>query len=241
MNKRLTGKIAAERVVATTRPEPSTGLVERLKATGPDSSLVSDVMDTLGMAGAVPASDLAPTIFGKPVVGPATTVRNRLLVGTRTAHERAASGFNGMAEMEGHNLAEPGDVVVIEGVVGLSNMGGVSSQIAQRQGVVGAVVQGGVRDLNHSREIGFPLWATEITPVTGKWRLETVEINGPVSICGLSVRPGDLIVADDTGVCVIPIERAEEVVALCEKKFALEQKRLAAVAQGSHIADLPKA
>lgn len=241
MTKRLTGKIDAERIRLTTRPEPPADLVSRFQRTGPDSSLVSDVMDAMGLVGALPASILAPSITGKPVIGPATTVRNRALLGNETAHQRAAAGFNGMAEMEGHNLASAGDIIVIEGVVGLSNMGGVSSQIAQRQGVIGAVVQGGVRDLNHSREIGFPVWATEISPVTGKWRIETVEINGPVSICGILVRPGDLIVADDTGVCVIPIERAEEIVRECEKKFDLEQKRLAAVTAGAHIADLPKA
>jgi regulator of RNase E activity RraA len=241
MNKRLTGKIAPDRIRMTNRPEPPADLVARFQRTGPDSSLVSDVMDAMGLVGALPASVLAPTLPGKPVVGPATTVRNRVLVGDQTAHQRASAGFNGMAEMEGHNLASPGDIIVIEGVTGLSNMGGVSSQIAQRQGLAGAVVQGGIRDLNHSRAIGFPLWATEISPITGKWRIETIEINGEVSICGLLVRPGDLIVADDTGVCVIPIERAAEIVAECERKFDLEQKRLAAIAEGSHIADLPTA
>lgn len=240
MDKRLTGKIAPDRIRMTSRPEPPAGLVARLTRTGPDSSLVSDVMDELGLVGAIPGTMLAARLQGRPVVGPATTVRNRPLGGEATAQARAAAGFNGMAEMEAHNLAEPGDVVVIEGVSGLSNMGGVSSQIARRAGVVGAVVSGGVRDLNHARALGFPFWSTEVSPITGKSRIETVEINGPVSLCGIGVRPGDLIVADDTGVCVVPIEHAEAVVARCEAKYDAEQKRLAAVDAGAHIADLPK-
>ena len=223
-----------------TVPRPAQGLIEGFRETGPDSSLVSDVMDSLGIAGAIPASVLAPSLTGKPIVGPATTVRNMALGGNPIPQERAAKGFNAMAEMEAHNLAEPGDIVVIEGVVGVSNMGGVSSTIAQRQGVLGAIIKGGIRDLNESRALGFPLWASEITPITGKWRIETVEINGEVDIFGIRVRPGDIIVADDTGVSVIPIERAEEVLKVCQKKHALEAGRLAAVREGMHVADLPK-
>lgn len=241
MDRKLTGKIDPDRIRLLETPAAPKELIEGFRRTGPDSSLVSDVMDTLGITGVVPASELMPSLPGKPIVGPALTVRNVPLDGSRTPYERAAGGFNGMAEMEAHNLASPGDIVVVEGVQGLSNMGGVSSQIAQRQGVLGAVVQGGIRDLNHSREIGFPLWSTEINPVTGKWRIETVEINGTVNVCGIMIRPGDIVVADDTGVCFIPIDRAEEVMRLCGAKFDLEQKRLRAVADGVHVADLPKA
>ncbi|WP_373356249.1 RraA family protein [Pseudoroseicyclus sp. CXY001] len=241
MEKKLTGKIAKERIRLMSTPRPPAHIIEGLKRTGPDSSLVSDVMDILGITGVIPASVMAPTLTGRPIVGPAVTVRNVPLDGTSTANDRAAAGHNSMAEMEAHNLSGDGDVIVIEGVLGLSNMGGVSSQIAQRQGIVGAIVEGGVRDLNHSRALGFPLWATEISPVTGKWRIETVEINGPIQVCGLWIRPGDIIVADDTGVCVLPIERAEEIMKLCVSKYDLEQKRLAAVADGAHIADLPTA
>ena len=240
MSKRLTGKIAPERIRMETVPRPEKGLIEGFRETGPDSSLVSDVMDSLGITGVIPASILAPSLTGIPIVGPATTVRNMALGGNPSPHQRAAKSFNAMAEMEAHNLAEPGDIVVIEGVEGVSNMGGVSSTIAKRQGVLGAIVKGGIRDLNESRSIGFPFWASEITPVTGKWRIETVEINGEVEIFGVRVRPGDIVVADDTGVSVIPIERAAEVLAVCRKKQAIESSRLTAIREGTHVADLPK-
>jgi len=241
MTVRLTGKIAAKRIAALDFPRPAQDIIDAFKTIGCDTSMVSDVMDKLGLVGAVGASDLVPTIHGQPIVGPAITVKHEPLRGDGNPNQRAAAGFNGMAEMEAHNLAQRGDVVVIQGVAGLSNMGGVSSTIAQRQGIVGAIVEGGIRDLNLSREIGFPKWATEISPITGKWRIQTTQINGPVNVCGLRINPGDLIVADDTGVCVVPIEHARAVADGCLKMFNLETRRLEAIAAGAHIADLPKA
>ncbi|EMS97430.1 demethylmenaquinone methyltransferase-like protein [Agrobacterium tumefaciens str. Cherry 2E-2-2] len=236
----MTGKIGMENIRSVDFPRPDAHLIEAFKAMGCDTSMVSDVMDKMGLQGAIGASRLSPTLPGKPIVGPAVTVRHEPMPGDDNANTRAANGVNGMAEMEAHNLARPGDVVVIQGVAGLSNMGGVSSVIAQRHGVVGVVVDGGIRDLNLSREIGFPKWATEITPVTGKWRIRTVEINGPVTICGVRVHPADIIVADDTGVCVVPAAHAAEVAARVLKAFDIEGRRLEAIRFGVHIADLPR-
>ncbi len=114
------------------------------------------------------------------------------------------SGVSLLADVEAHNLAEPGDVLVIQGVDQISNMGGVLASIARRQGEIGAVVDGSVRDVGHSREIGYPIWSRSVSPITGKWRVRTVAVNVPVTICGIVVHPGDLIVADEVGVCVVP-------------------------------------
>jgi 4-hydroxy-4-methyl-2-oxoglutarate aldolase len=91
---------------------------------------------------------------------------------------------------------------------------------------------GGVRDVRHSRSIGYPVWASEITPATGKWRLETVEINGEIQMGEVRVNPGDLVVADDTGVCFIPRAEIMRVLELCEKKKQDEDKRIAAITEG---------
>ena len=131
-----------------------------------------------------------------------------------------------MAEFEAHNLAQQGDVLVIQGVADVSNMGGISAQTGKRQGEVGAIVQGGVRDIAHSRAVGYPVWASDITPVTGKWRLETVEINGPIQIGEVRVAAGDLVVADDTGVCFIPRDMMLEVLEAAEKKAKAEDDPL---------------
>jgi regulator of RNase E activity RraA len=91
---------------------------------------------------------------------------------------------------------------------------------------------GGVRDVRHSRSIGYPVWASEITPVTGKWRLETVEINGEIQIGTVRVNPGDLVVADDTGVVFIPRGSIMAVLELCEKKKKDEDIRVDAISRG---------
>ncbi len=156
------------------------------------------------------------------------------------AYEAAKAKVNGMAEFEAHNLAQPDDFVVIQGVPGISNMGGISSQTAKRQGEVGAIVEGGIRDVAHSRSIGFPVWSTEVTPVTGKWRIQTVEINGDIQISGIRVSCGDIVFADSTGVCFIPIHRAAEVLTLAKAVVLAEKKKCDAIDAGVPVPDLPK-
>jgi regulator of RNase E activity RraA len=143
-----------------------------------------------------------------------------------------------MAEFECHNLAQAGDVLVIEGVPNISNMGGNSAQTGKRQGEVGAIVQGGIRDISHQRAVGYPIWASDITPVTGKWRIEAAEINGPVMIGGVQVHPGDLVVADDTGICFIPRNKIVDVLEAAEKKARSEGARVKAIDSGLSVPDV---
>jgi regulator of RNase E activity RraA len=238
-DKRLTGRIAPERIRLMTTPRPPAGAVERFKAIGDPTGVISDAMDELGIAsGVIGASVLKPTIPGTTMVGPALTLRNILQRIDPLAGARAS--VNRMAEFEAHNLASEGDVLVIQGVANLSNMGGISAQTGKRQGEAGAIVQGGIRDIAHSRAVGYPLWSSEISPVTGKWRLETVEINGSIQIGEVRVEPGDLVVADDTGVCFIPRERILDVLALAEKKAKAEDVRCKAIDDGIAVADLSR-
>lgn len=237
VDQKLTGKILRERIRLMETPRPPEGLIEGYRALGDASGIISDVMDELGMTGVVGASVLKPTIVGSCIVGPALTVRN--IVQREHVYETARRHVNKMAEFEAHNLALPGDVIVIDGVAAISNMGGISAQTGKRQGEAGAVVFGGVRDIAHSRRVGYPVWATEFTPITGKWRIETVEINGEVVLAGIRVVPGDIVFADDTGVCFIPRARAAEVLAIAKQKSAAEEAKCKAIDAGVSVADLP--
>jgi len=238
--KRLTGRIAAEQIRLMTVPRPPAGVTERLLALGDPTGIISDTMDELGIPGGViGASVLKPTIPGKTIVGPALTLRNILQRIDPLAGARAH--VNRMAEFEAHNLAQPGDVLVIQGVADVSNMGGISAQTGKRQGEAGAIVQGGVRDIAHSRAIGYPIWASDITPVTGKWRLETVEINGAIQIGEVRVAAGDLVVADDTGVCFVPRDMVLEVLDAAEQKAKAEAVRCKAIDDGVPIPDISRA
>lgn len=219
--KELTGRIAADRIRVQSTPKPPPGAVERFVALGDCAGIISDVMDELQIStGVIGASVLRPTIPGRIICGPALTVRNIRQRIDPLAGAKAT--INRMAEFEAHNLSEDGDVLVVQGVLGISNMGGLSAQTGKRQGQRGAIVMGGVRDIPHSRSVDYPIWSSEITPATGKWRLETVEINGVIEIFGVRVAAGDLVLADDTGVCFIPREQIMPVLDLCEKKARSE-------------------
>jgi regulator of RNase E activity RraA len=238
--KRLTGRIAAERIQMLAVARPPADAVARFMALGDPTGIVSDVMDELGVAaGVVGASVLRPTIAGRTIVGPALTVRNILQRADPLAAARAH--VNKMAEFEAHNLAQDGDVLVIEGVANVSNMGGISAQTGKRQGEIGAIVMGGVRDIAHSRSVGYPVWSSDITPVTGKWRIETVEINGAVQIGDVRVMAGDLVIADDSGVCFVPRDNILEVLELSEMKAKAEEARCKAIDDGIPVPDISRA
>ena len=145
--------------------------------------------------------------------------------------------MSGLADIEAHNLAEPGDVLVVQGVAGISSMGGVSASIGRRQGEAGAIVDGAVRDIDHSRAIGYPIWSAGVSPITGKWRIETMAVNAPVHIAGVEVRPGDLVVADECGVCCVPFARAADVLAIAQRLAASEARRLQALRDGMSLAE----
>ena len=234
--KKLTGRVPAERVRALTLKRLNPDILQRLRQLEDLTGNLSDAMDQLGLVGALPASELKPTLPGKRMVGQAVTVRNVERVGSPLRN--AQSGIGKMGEHEAYNLAEPGDVVVIEGLMGVSNMGGQSATLAARSGCAGAVIDGSYRDPDASMECDFPIWARGVTPITGKWRLETMEINGCVRIGGVSVSAGDVVAADDAGVVFLPFEHVEAVLCEAEHIDNGDRKQKKDIANGIDLATL---
>lgn len=237
MAKSTLGKLPRDAIRMTELPRLPREVVEGYKVLVDLTGTISDAMDQLGIVGVVPAYVLPPVAPGKRVVGPAVTVRNIQRVAQ--IHKAATVDRNNtQGETEAHNLAEPGDVLVIQGVMGCSNMGGQSATIAKRQGFIGAVVDATVRDPDGYREMDWPVWCKGFTPITGKWRMETVEVNGVVEICGVQVRPGDLVCGDEAGVAFVPHARAAELLEIARGIDAGDTRRKADIERGASVADL---
>ena len=230
MAKTPLGRLEAKAFGLLELPRLDKAVLDGFRALGDLTGTTSDAMDECRINGVVPGSTLRPTDAKARVVGRAITVLNQ----RREAGEMKKSG---LGEIEAHNLAEPGDVLVIQGIAGVSSMGGVSASVGKRQGEAGAIVDGAVRDIDHSRNIGYPIWCSSVSPITGKWRIQTVAINRPVSICGISVSPGDLVIADEVGVCFVPLERAAEVLAVAQRLTKREDDRLAKLESGMPLKD----
>ncbi len=236
MAKHTLGKLPPDAFGVLDLPALPHDLIDGFRKLPDLTGTTSDVMDELGIVGAVPAAVLRPSDPRARVVGRALTVRN--VAATSPVPDKVKAGVSGLGEIEAHNLAEPGDVLVVQGVDQVSNLGGMSATIGHRQGEIGAVVDGGARDIDRSRAIGLPVWSKSISPMTGKWRVETVAINKPVTICGVTVNPGDVVLADETGVCFVPRQRAAEVLARAERNAAAEKLREEKIASGVPIAEL---
>jgi 4-hydroxy-4-methyl-2-oxoglutarate aldolase len=234
--KSTLGKLPREAIRMLELPRLPQDIIDAYKALVDLTGTISDAMDELGIVGVIPAFLLPPVTAGTRIVGQALTVRNIQRVAQ--IHKAAQDKTNTQGETEAHNLAEPGDVLVIEGVMGCSNMGGQSATIARRQGFIGAVVDGTVRDPEQYRGMGWPVWCRGFTPVTGKWRMQTVEVNGTVQIRGVQVRPGDLVCADEAGVALVPREQAAAVLEVARKIDSGDSRRKADIDSGASIADL---
>jgi len=237
-DKELTGKVARGAIAMLDIPRYSGEIIEGYRSLGDLSGTVSDAMDEMGIAGVVPASVLKPTLPGAIIIGPALTLRN--IEQPDQPYKGARDRISRMAEIEAHNLAQPGDVLVLEGVDGISNMGGISATIAKRQGEIGAIVDGGVRDVAEQRSIGFPVWSRSISSITGKWRVQTVSINGPVRIAGIQVNAGDLVIADEGAICFVPRASVEAVLKRAKEIAEGEARRYADIAAGVSVPELAR-
>ena len=164
-----------------------------------------NISDAMHRQGAM--HGLIPLCGDLKMAGPAVTVRT-------------ISG-DWAKPVEAIDRAEPGDVIVIDngGAVDIAPWGELATMSCMKRGVAGVVVYGAVRDVDDIRMIGIPVFSTGIVPNAGDPK-GFGEINVEIRCAGQSVRPGDYIVGDASGVVVIPKERVREVA-----RRALEVRR----------------
>ncbi len=193
-------------------------VLERWRGVPP--AVVSDCMNRSN----VMAAAIKPVAAGMQVIGQARTVT--CMVGDNSA-VHAAIG-----------MMEPGEVLVVDagGYEDTAVWGGIMTRAALQRGLAGLVVDGAVRDVAEIREFGFPCFARAAVPA-GPHKGFGGIIDGPVSCAGCPVKPGDLVLGDDDGVCVVPLERAQELLAASLDKIAQEERINANTAAGGLPSD----
>lgn len=166
---------------------------------------IGDAMDRLNVVDAA----IGPLWAGAHLVGRAFTVMT--------------AGGDNKAIHDALEHAGPGDVLVVNGQ-GATHRALIGELIAGRaaaQGVLGFVIDGAARDVRDLEEMQFPVFARAVTPA-GPYRNGPGYHQRPVAIGGVVVSPGDLIVADDDGVAVVPQETEADIIARAVAKHAQE-------------------
>jgi regulator of RNase E activity RraA len=186
-----------------------------------DTASVSDAMDKLGLSAG--CLGITPVVQGVKFAGRAFTVKYRLC----GAVERGTVG-------DFLDDVPAGAVVVIDNGArtDCTVWGDIMTTLAHRKGVAGTVIDGVCRDVPKIRELGYPLFSRGSFMMTGKDRVELEALNVPVNVAQRQVRPGDIVLGDDSGVVVVPASRAEEVLAIAKQIEHTEQEILKRIAQG---------
>lgn len=194
------------------------GLLERCARMG--SSTWSDALDACGIAGVVQGVERRS---GEGcAVGFAATAR----------HESGPYGHFDRADFAVGRLVAatgPGRVLVVDvGGAAISTFGGIASLAAAGRGATAVVIDGGCRDTDEIRATGLTMASRWVTPTTGKTRLRLLSMGEPVTIGGVAVEQGDLVVVDDTGIVVVPRQALPRVLDEAERILAVDH----AVEQG---------
>jgi regulator of RNase E activity RraA len=162
------------------------------------SCIVSDVMERAQTL----ASAIRPVVAGR-FAGPALTVR--LYPGDLVDC------------LDALKVAGDGDVIVVDaaGETETSIWGGLMAGLCLQKGVAGAVVDGAIRDIDEIGDLGFPIFARAVVPRSThspySGRLEPIEVNVPITCGRAIVNPGDIVLADEIGVVVVPQAEAADV------------------------------
>lgn len=211
------------------RPEINAEMMAKFTAMK-DVMSISCVMTDAQERDNVMRSDIKFRTVNKPFIGPAMTVR-------LTAGDIVDC-------LDIFEIAKPGDVVVIDafGETETSIWGGLMSGLAKTAGVVGTVVDGSVRDTDEAKMIDFPIASKAVCPRAAhsaySGRTEPIEINGTISCGGVIVRPGDLVVADEIGVTVVPSDDFAEVYEKAKELAENEEATRALIAEGWSVEQL---
>ena len=181
---------------------------------------VSDLHEAMGRPGnrmATMGPRMRPLLEGVRVAGPAITAF-------------CAPGDNLMMH-RALSLARKGDVLVVQAPETGAQWGDVAAYYALRLGLAGIVVDGFIRDVDELRAMRSPVWFTKVGP-SSPLKAGHGTVNAPVCCDGVTVYPGDLVVADGDGVIVLPKREAAAIVARALERTAREAGQRAEIDAG---------
>lgn len=211
---RIYGQIEPEKIRVLDVPRIPAEIRMRLGAVADLTCELSDSLDRLGYQigiCTVPSKYIFPLKSEYCAVGTALTQRS---CPARISRDCGRSGSRRMSTRDIPYLAEEGDVWVIEAKgCDCSHFGEIAAQLMREHLIAGTVIDGLIRDSESVKRTGHPFWCRGFTPYSGMYRIETVELNGPVVIGNVQVRAGDLVAADANGFCAVPREIVPEVFA----------------------------
>jgi regulator of RNase E activity RraA len=208
------------------RPDPD--LVDgfrRLLSRYSPSCFVSDSMERMRTL----RSDIRPRVEGR-FAGPALTVK--LYPGDLVDC------------LDALKVARAGDVIVVDaaGETETSIWGGLMAGLCTMRGVAGAVVDGGIRDIDEIRDVGFPIFSRSVVPRSThspySGRLEPIEIGVTITCGGTLVEPGDIVLADEIGVVAVPKAQAPEILRAAEDLAEREEATRRLIKQGKTVDEL---
>jgi regulator of RNase E activity RraA len=137
--------------------------------------------------------------------------------------------------------AEPGSVIVVQsGDPDYALAGGNVCAVAHRRGIAGFVLDGVIRDVAETRELGFPVFARGVVPVPGT-KKAALPLNEPIECGGVRVEAGDVVVADEEGVVVVPKDRQGQVLRDARAKLEKEASQSLDDWEAEHRARIAKA
>jgi len=186
--------------------------------------------------------------FAKLPVANVSDSMNRMTAGgSRLRPMHASGGLAGVAltvrSRPGDNLmlhkaidmAVPGDVIVVDAGGDVTNalIGEMMMSYAVKKGVAGFVIDGAIRDADAIREMNLPMFAAGITH-RGPYKDGPGEINVPISLDGMVIEPGDIMIGDCDGVLCVPQAAAEEILKKAEAKLDAETRQMKAIAEGTN-------
>lgn len=193
-----------------------------------DSSAVSDALDALGLPSGQGGFD--PVWDAPPIAGFAVTVELEPHV------PEAAGPHLGTTAVAD---AQDTDVLVVAngGRTDVSGWGGLLSLGASRRGVRGVIVDGACRDVDEARDLRFPVYARGRIPATARGRLRQRSTGEPVRMGNVIVAPGDVVLADATGVVAVPRAHAVDVLERAQSVAVREDAIAAELRAGAPLQD----